>query len=309
MILPISIDFPENVSNLDGLIEQIALARCCAFVGAGISTGPGYQLLNGVIDHLRAVAIAAGHNIDVSGDEAEQIDAYRKAIGEEQYRVALINLFGPIGKDNFHSIHHTICAIPFISWITTNYDYCLENAASAANKPINVQHYPELNPTLLRDHQIFHIHGLIEPTHLERYAGTIVLSKHDYEKAYEPNKSLHRFLATISEWSTLVFMGYSLRDKELTRIIKTTQLELYDREKHEFEEGLGKRKRRKHYILMHIDANVNLDAVNDLDLIPIYFSGETVRYTGLEEILNIIREKTTNIVYPLPVINRDMFED
>lgn len=312
MDIPLGIDpSPENIRNIEGLIQQISLQKSCAFIGAGLSHDAGYPLFGEAVSRLKTSAEAIiGHDIDLPADENwDQIEFLRNLMGEENYRTELIRIFGPNGKLDYLPVHQLISSIPFLSWITTNFDYCLENAAMNISKQVTVQYFPELDITRLRDCHIFHIHGVIRPTNPEGLIGSIVFSNRDYELAYQMNTGLPRFLASLSEFCTLVFIGYSLGDSDLIKVIRATQLELERRGNNEVQVGLGKRIQPKHYIIMHQEAQVNADAIRELGLFPICYCGDKDRHSVLQKLLSYIRMRTTEIRYPEPVVYREMFED
>jgi hypothetical protein len=301
----------EDIEKLDGLIHQISLRKCCAFIGAGLSHDAGYPRWGDIVSQLKISAeVATGREIDLPPDPNwDQIEKLRTLMGEELYLSQLQIVFGPDGKLTYLPVHHAIVNTPFIAFVTTNYDYCLENAASAASKQVTVEYYPELDITHLRDGHIFHIHGVITPDNPQALIGSVVLSKSDYERAYQQGTGLPRFLASLSEFYTLVFFGYSLGDSVLVKVIQTTQLELELRSQIEHRVGMGNRIQPKHYIVMHHRANVNPDAISDLGLIPIYYGGDQERHSALQRLAEHIRARTTNIHYPEPIVYRDMFED
>lgn len=313
MDIPIGIDpSPDNIRNLEGLIQQISLKKTCAFIGAGLSHGAGYPLWTELIEYLKSTAekIVNQEITIAKEDNWNQIEIFREILGEENYKAELIKIFGPDGKLDYLPVHQLICSIPFQSLITTNYDYCLENAAMAASKQVTIQYYPELDITRLRElNHIYHIHGVIRPNNPEELIGSIILSNGDYEIAYQMNTGLPRFLAGLSEFNTLVFIGYSLGDPALIKIIRTTQMELERRADFEIQVGLGQRRQPRHYIIMHQEARANPEAIRELGLISICYNGDQVRHSVLQRLLSYIQMRTTEIRYPEPVVYRDMFED
>ena len=95
----------------------------------------------------------------------------------------------------------------------------------------------------------------------------------------------------------------------MIKVLRFTQLELQHRKDYEFKVGLGKRLQPKHFIFMHEAANVNLEGVRELGLLPIYYIGEKENHSRLQRLLSYVRQKTTGIIYPEPTILRNMFED
>lgn len=301
----------EYQENLGKLIDQINSDRCCAFVGAGVSKHAGYPLLKPFIEKLLACAEEIrNEEVDISKiADFEQIEYLRQLIGEENYKNLVVENYRPEGKNGFISTHYAIMSIPFTSWITTNYDLCLENAAAAAFREIPCQHYPELNGTRLKEHHIFHIHGLLDPNHPDYLFKTLVLSRRDYEDAYRPQSNLLTFLNSVCQFYSLVFIGYSLWDLELVNIIKLVQFEIQRRSEFEIQANIGRRKPINHFLIMHNEGKVNTDAVKELGILPIVYKGDADHHSELEKVLDVIRGRTTSLNYPPVNIVRDVFED
>lgn len=313
MKLPSGIDLSsKNLRNLERLIQQISQENSCAFIGAGLSYGAGYPLWREVIEKLQNKAKEiTGNKIEFENDRNwDRIEQLRNIIGEEYYKEELLQLFGPKDKYDFLPVHSLINSIPFLSCITTNYDYCLENAASVIGKQVTVQFYPELYiKHLLEHHHIYHIHGVIEPEYPERSFGTVILSKRDYDSAYKINSRLSRFLADLYLSCSLVFIGYSLSDVALVSVINNTKMELAQQIENELRSGIGKRIKTEHFIILHKESFIDEVALSELNLIPIYYTGEDVKHSELQNLLKYIQEKTSKELKPKPLIYRGMFED
>jgi tetratricopeptide (TPR) repeat protein len=103
--------------------------------------------------------------------------------------------------------------------VTTNYDCALEHAMSPELKEdIEVKlpsdpflsHGLDLNDILL----LFKIHGSIKKP------DTCLLFQEDYDPLYKHNHEFLKALKLLSSGATLVFIGYSVRDKEIQYILK-----------------------------------------------------------------------------------------
>jgi hypothetical protein len=190
---------------------------------------------------------------------------------------------------------------------------CLENAANYLNIQVISQFYPELDPSYLRERHVYHVHGGLDPEHPNKFVGTIVLTKRDYQRAYLPETSLPIFLKTLFCNHTVVFIGYGLNDIDLVNVIQRARAELEERAVFELEQGIGRRKESHHFVIMHQgvggeEINNNLDSVKTLGLLPIFYNGETTHHTELEEILDMIQLRTTDLALPKHVIMRDVFD-
>lgn len=306
-------DFPldlENQKNIENLIQVINQDECCIFIGSGLSIPAGYPRWVDLIAKLKqAVEIRGGTNsLDPSMSNWSLTDYYREYLGDAHYFQLVTSLFSPDGKEVFRPVHQVILEIPFHAYITTNYDCCLENAAIFLRKHTKTHFYPELDSSYLREGHIFHVHGFLDPNDTTGTIGTIVLTERDYERAYRPSTVLPTFLAQLFFFHTIVFIGYSMSDDDLIKIFQSTKLELELQGKYELEKGIGTRRQNKHYIFLHDDNNERINVFREMELLPIIYSGETERHSGLQDILNYIHRHTANLEYPQLDINRQMFE-
>ena len=276
-----------------------------------MSKGAGYPLWNELTSHLKLSAEdCVGYEIIFpSKENLDQIGHLRDMLGEEWFQKEIIRIFGSDGKFDYLPVHQQVVTIPFISIITTNYDYCIENAAIALSKDITVQYFPELDISRLREGHIFHIHGFIHPKNPERYIGSLILTRKNYDFAYEEDTNLPNFLTHLYEFQTLVFMGFSFADNSLVKIMKTAQIGLESRRNYELQSGLGKRITPKHFVVMHHEAKIKQDTIRELGLLPIFYTGDQDRHSCLQPLLSYIKFRTTGIPYKEPVVYSDMFED
>lgn len=326
---------PVSQSNLENLISEINRDQCCAFVGSGLSQPAGYPSWSEVIQML----CDASHRktgeeyFDPSKAYRYLAEECRKVLSEAEYKEVLLSAFHPNGRDSYRSIHQRIREIPFHGYITTNYDLCLEKAGIALGENIRTLYFPELDISRLRERHIYHLHGVLEPNQVEATIGTLVLSDRDYQFAYEQNDLVPGFLKQLFPYHTIVFMGFSLGDEDITKVIRTVQLMLQTLSDYEAKERIGIRKPFRQFIFLHqeeikqeeldkLDARdrdlallkegkkqEELDAqIRDLALLPIYYRGESRRHSELETILEFVRERTTSLPVPAISLHRDMFE-
>lgn len=300
----------ENRNNIESLIQNINQDECCVFIGAGLSIPAGYPSWEYLLSNLRRAAEekTGTDSFELSRSKWGEAEQYRRIIDEPQYSQLVTSHFLPDGKDKFRSVHQVILDTPFHAYITTNYDCCLENAATFLRKQTTIHYYPELDPSFLRKSHIFHIHGFINPENPNETIGTIVLTERDYARAYRPTTVLPTFLASLFFFHTIVFIGYGLNDEDLTKIYQTTKLELELQKEFEKEENIGTRKLNRHNIFLHNENSNRLQTIREMELLPIFYGGETIRHSGLEEILRYIHIHTTKLDYPQLDIHQNMFE-
>jgi len=297
-------------SNLSEIIDLILKGRCCVFIGAGMSKGADYPLWKDIIEKFTFDAKVLG--IELSDLEqqlgfAEKVGFFQSKLPKKKYDEILLQLFGPDGKVRYLSNHVKIVSIPFKSFLTTNFDCCLENAARDKNIPVIIQTYPGLDFSKICEGHFIHVHGLIDQNKTVSYP--LILSSTEFHQAYQKSNFLPRFLVEVFEKFTMFFIGYSLRDNELNKIIEFANKELVKASREDSFLKIGKLRIPEHYILLHEnEANENED-IQRLGLKPIFYRGDSVRHSEVQNILETIFLLTTGTQSREPVIYKDMFED
>jgi hypothetical protein len=273
--------------------QDITGQSCCAFIGAGLSIPAGYKSWIDMIDELGKIAKSQPGYLDKIEELNywEKADKYREILGENQYQGIIFPLICPDGKEVYRRIHEVLMLLPFQSFITTNYDFCLERAAQFIGKHPITRYFPELNPSHLHSKDVFHIHGIPFLNNEKNPLGTIIFSERDYRFAYEEDHHLTSFLIQLFQFNSIVFMGFSLKDEYLIRTIKKSLSELRHRQEYEFSKDMGFRKEFRNYIFLHQD-DVSNEIINELKLIPILYGGEKYFHTELQKILEEIGKKT-----------------
>ncbi len=277
-----------------------------------MSIPAGYPCWNVIVDELEKIANQNGSYspIDRSDDLPKQIEQLRGQINDDDYREKIIQMLGTEGKEDFRPIHGVLMKIPFHSFITTNYDLCLEKAAEYNGEPVKNNWYPELDSSLLRARYVFHIHGLIDQFDVHKTFGSMIISEREYINAYEneSNNILPNFLANLFQFHTVAFLGFSLMDNYIFRAIKRAQRELASRAEFEQTMNIGNRAELKHYIFSYHDVETSvLDRIKYLGLNPILYAGENFRHTDLQRILEEACRLTTGLEINPPTPNRVLF--
>lgn len=253
------------VRQKDALLYQELLGNfskktCVLFVGSG----PSSSIFKPWSDLIDALGKKAALQQRPKESKFRFADRCRNKIGEDEYYRFLKEKFDDTGLTNrYVEIHSHMVNTAFGAFVTTNYDLCLERAASmdvrisgsplledkitSPDQPINeiAGHLIEsivcwpgcISATFLRDpgRTLYHIHGFIGNYTNKQTEVRLVLTEKDYEEAYEISDDLTGFLKELLALSssTVVFCGYGFKDHRLfKRVIERSKqsiIQLRDR--------------------------------------------------------------------------------
>lgn len=248
----------KNEKRKRELIELVASRESVLIVGAGSSVRVGYVDWSRLLKELEDLAIACGEDFEKNDikrekdplEYAEDIKSHIDKTGNlDKYHALLYKLFKPKTKTpSFDDLHKKLVALPFRGILTTNYDTVLE-AALAEKKPstaidnslvidsrsaARVDEFFRAMIDRRMTRRIAHLHGKFDPP------DSIILSVKDYEKAYglklpinqeqrDRDWTLRRkFLWAIFATRRVVFIGFSMRDPYLNKMLETVSTDLWE---------------------------------------------------------------------------------
>jgi nucleoside phosphorylase len=255
--------YQEHLVNLR---NRIIGNNCCAFIGAGLSIPAGYPSWSGLLDKLKAEAeYRFGREInDAHLDYYERAEEYRKILGVENYRNIIRREFDPENnKQPWLPVHSDIVGLPFVSYVTTNYDCIFENVYKTTGVTPVYYYYPILPITHLRDRSIFHIHGIIDHSKLVETQDSIILTKSDFVEAYTPDSNLLKLTNCLFTELTLFFIGFNVNDPFMMRILRSSLSELEKTRQIAYERGIGPLPEIKHYALLPYHKKISADDLYD----------------------------------------------
>ena len=117
--------------------------------------------------------------------------------------------------------HPLLMKLPFVSYVTTNFDTLLRDASFGEEDIKGVYYYPDLPSHRISERSIFYIHGIVEKDG-ECRADKLVLGKESFQKAYSEDSLLPSFLKNLFAYFHVVFLGFSLRDPSIQDILQIT---------------------------------------------------------------------------------------
>ena len=249
----LNLESPYNL-HYQNLLNEINQENCIAFIGAGLSKEAGYPLWKDLLETLIQRAeldesIPAEPNIKAYLEIAEQC----KNRLSDRYYPLLEEIFNPVGKSHFLDHHTYLSRVPFIGYLTTNYDPCLQKASRVLDMEIQERIRPDLDPTLLsqKPRTIFHIHGIAFDSSGRNMVNTIVLTKTEYEEVYHTSASLKSLLYSAFCYKTILFLGFGMSDGDqfLLEILEIARRDYESRQRQRQETGQNLLPSKKHFII------------------------------------------------------------
>ena len=203
--------------ELKQIIEASQNNALTFFVGAGVSVLSGAPSWKNLIDQL-CVELKRKTKAQYSSDEYLQIpQMYYYSIGKDDrkyYTVIKKQIISPSIVPN--DIHHRMLRLNPVSFITTNYDELLEEAAIRHCQGFKIIACDAEVPQIFGDRYILKIHG-------DFRHNNIVLKEEDYLNYSDHFKLIETMVKSIFSTNTVVFIGYSLGDYNIKLILNWTK--------------------------------------------------------------------------------------
>lgn len=192
------------------------------FVGAGVSALSGAPTWKRLI-HAISDRLGQARKDEYSSDEYLQIpQMFYYSLGEnkeEYYTFVKAQLHSSPMLPNV--IHREMLNLNPVSFITTNYDTLLEDAAVQYCQSFKVVSRDEDVPTIFGDRFILKLHGDFKHNNF-------VLKEEDYLNYSDNFKLTETLVKSIFSTNTVVFIGYSLNDYNINLILNWTKTLLKD---------------------------------------------------------------------------------
>ena len=187
------------------------------FVGAGVSALSGAPTWKGLI-HAISDKLGRVRKDEYSSDEYLQIpQMFYYSLGEnkeEYFKFVKEQLYSSSLLPN--TIHREMLNLNPASFITTNYDTLLEDAAVQYCQSFKVVSRDEDVPTIFGDRFILKLHGDFK-------YNNFVLKEEDYLNYSENFKLIETLVKSVFSTNTVVFIGYSLNDYNIKLILNWTK--------------------------------------------------------------------------------------
>lgn len=205
------------------LKESIDGGRCNALLGAGVSM-PAYPDWRGLIAQLIE---EVGPPLEKSEQDSEPDVAQKlKDQSPAQYWDALRRIFDRRSCSRTAMRYHLLARIPFVSYVTMNYDPMLVDILTLHDATTFDQFEDGfLSPSDLQRRKsfkdVYYMHGRIDPDSLDGSVPSIVLERSSYAKAYDHEQSrLQTFLDVLLNDGDVCLLGCGLRDESMKGVMQ-----------------------------------------------------------------------------------------
>lgn len=207
--------------ELRQIIEASEKNALTFFVGAGVSALSSAPDWKGLIN---AFCGEIGRKQKLKDDESFSSDEYLQIPQMYYYSINKDDTkYMKFVKDQMHlaslrpnPIHSEMLKLTPASFITTNYDTLLEDAAVQYCQSFKVVSCDKKVPTIFGDRAILKMHGDFE-------SNNIVLKEEDYLGYSEKFKLIETLVKSIFATNTVVFIGYSINDYNIKLILNWTK--------------------------------------------------------------------------------------
>lgn len=243
----------------NSLVPTITGKPTVLFIGAGLSISAGYPLWKDLIQLLHKKALEQDVNTILDGDFKTQAQICKGKLGEDYFKI-LVERFDPNNNPiRFTSIHANLVQVQCSSFITTNFDACIELAFEDLGIRKKTFYYPILRKSELSNQSIQHIHGYIDPMDPYTSVKSVILTSEDFLQAYDntPN-SVKNFLVDLFYEQNVVFLGFNVdaQDQDLLEILRVVNEKQRDNERILVSRNLPPSTKTNHFAIL--ESNIRI---------------------------------------------------
>jgi hypothetical protein len=249
-----TIDRQNQADAFARLVGCLVTNRAIAFVGAGYSARaltrggePAYPIWNDLLNlmHERVERIQPGatRGLDTVEDPLWRAEEYRRLLGDE-YVTLIRETYGPCDIQ-LSDFHKTLILMPFRHFLTTNYDFVLEEALQRVlltrhggsglpetesyhtirfvertitwNDRANLAEFCRRIDDISYDSRIVHVHGRYDQPE------SIVLTERDYASRYIEGPKTYEMLWALGVTHPFVFIGFSANDFDIMAFFRAVR--------------------------------------------------------------------------------------
>ena len=244
------VDF-NDLKNIDYGFNKLSKLnqKPVLFVGSGLSqrylkSPTWWRLLEKISEKLELDENILGKwSSDNYEEIAERLEAIYFTTLEKESLLDRDNIRGPfreliaqilneytVDNSEYEKEISTLGGIDYQKLITTNYDSLLEKSIfDIENEEIYI-HNDDLFSSETKNKKLYKIHGSTDKP------SSMIITKSDYDQFFEKSKYIYSKLLTIFVESPIIFLGYSLSDRNIKDILTTLTVTLSQKDLKQFQE-------------------------------------------------------------------------
>ncbi len=211
--------------NDEPLVDALAKGEAVVYVGAGASAPSGLPLWRDFLSKFLKYAEkrmspqdwARANRFLEDGDFLLAAEILQRGLPQGTFDAYMQRIFdAPHLQPN--DIHRSIARLPFCLAITTNFDTLLEGVYHKKPPYIWKETDRVFEAIRLKNFAVVKLHGCINH-------GGLRLTRTDYRDATSAaNSELNECLKALLTWKTFLFVGHSLRDSDLIRLMDEARI-------------------------------------------------------------------------------------
>ena len=244
------VDF-NDLKNIDYGFNKLSKLnqKPVLFVGSGLSqrylkSPTWWRLLEKISEKLELDENILGKwSSDNYEEIAERLEAIYFTTLEKESLLDRDNIRGPfreliaqilneytVDNSEYEKEISTLGGIDYQKLITTNYDSLLEKSIfDIENEEIYI-HNDDLFSSETKNKKLYKIHGSTDKP------SSMIITKSDYDQFFEKSKYIYSKLLTMFVESPIIFLGYSLSDRNIKDILTTLTATLSQKDLKQFQE-------------------------------------------------------------------------
>jgi GAF domain-containing protein len=214
------------------LIKALSTSSAVLYLGAGASISAGLpsweQFIRTCIARAKESSVSPSQSwtfLDTrvaQGDYLTAAELVQQSLGTQQLAQLFWDVFGKAQRPS--EIHHAVARLPFSLAITTNFDLLLEAAYPSPAYPRPVVVHTWRDPDAFVS-AIKHSRFAVVKTHGVAGNGpSLVLTRNQYRNLIHTNDAFNSCLRTLLSLKTFLFVGASLRDQDLLKLMDEARL-------------------------------------------------------------------------------------
>ncbi|MCD5977195.1 SIR2 family protein [Pseudomonas quasicaspiana] len=213
-------NFPMQIVDPSILLAKIATGNAVLFVGSGFSSG-AISLDGGALPTAEVLAESIGKlgGFDPHKDLRYASERFLR-VNDAQRLIDHLESTFTVKKVLPHQV--SISSAPWRRIYTTNYDLCIERAGEEVGKLIKTANLSDSPSELVKSKTLcVHLNGSLKSLSKDTVNSTFKLSHSSYlsTDSFTSSKWNYSFRRDLEMCSALVFVGYSLYDIEIEKIL------------------------------------------------------------------------------------------